>query len=266
MKIKLEDMSWPEVEEILKKPNVMILPTGCIEQHGRHLPLSVDLRCATYIAELAARKVTDEHNIRILVAPAVPYGEVSGFSKFPGTVGLSVDTFTRVIEDIIRGFASQGFKNILIINGHFGNVVPMAVALRKIGIDFPNLGLFAVNWWSMGSDAIQKMRKSKVMAHACELETSVSLVIQPENVHLDKAVKEIPGSALSSKWWAADTYGPKRLIHMSRRAFPKMGENAGVMGDPTVAAKEFGEKAIEAVIDELEELLLEIVKSEGVNP
>jgi creatinine amidohydrolase len=262
VKIRLEDMTWPEVEEVLEKPNVMLLPVGATEQHGRHLPLSVDFRCATYIAELAARKVTDEHNIRVLVAPVVPYGESSALTKFPGTISLSVDTTTRVIEDIIRGFISQGFKNILVINGHFGNVVPMAVAFRRVSTDFPDLGLYAVNWWALGSDVIQKIRKSQVMAHACELETSVSLIIQPENVHLDKAVKEIPSFPLSSKWWSADTYGPRRLIHMSWN-WPKTRENAGVWGDPTVATKEFGERAITAVVSNLTELLLERVQSKG---
>lgn len=128
----------------------------------------------------------------------------------------------------------------------------------------PKLGLFAVEWLALGADVIKKMRKSHG-AHAGELETAVSLVIQPENVHLDKAVKEFPVSPLSDKWWSIDPYGPKRIFHMSRRKFPKMGENAGVMGDPTVATKEFGEKVIAAVVDELTELLVEIVKSEGVN-
>ena len=262
MKIRLEDMTWPEVEGVLKEPNVVILPTGCLEQHGRHLPLSVDTRCAAYVAELAARKVTDEHNIRVVVAPPVIYGETLTFRNFPGTVGLSLDTITRVIEEIVRGFVSQGFKHILIVNGHFSNTLPISVALRKVSTDFPNLGLYAVYWWVLGSNAIQKMRKSQVMAHACELETSVSLVIQPENVHLDKAVKESQSIPVSSKWFAADTYGPKKLIHIPRQ-FPKMGKDAGVMGDPTVATKEFGEKVIAAAVDDLTELLLEIVKSEG---
>jgi len=261
MKIKLEDMTWPEVEEVLKEPNAVVLPTGCLEQHGRHLPLSVDTRCATHVSELAARKVLDEHNIRILVAPAVYYGETLTFKAFPGTVGLSLDTTTKVIEEIVRGFVSQGFANILIVNGHFSNTLPISVALRKVSTDFPNLGLYAVYWWVTGSEVIKKIRKSQVMAHACELETSVSLVIQPENVNLDEAVKELPSIPVSSKWFSGDFYGPRRLIHVSRR-FPKMGEDAGVMGDPTVATKEFGEKVIAAVVDELAELLVEIVKSE----
>jgi len=265
MEIKLENMSWPEVEEVLKEPNAVILPVNSVEQHGRHLPLSVDFRCPTYMAEKAARRITDEHNIRVLVAPPIIYGETTVFREFPGTIGLSADTLIRVLEDIIRSFISHGFKNILIINGHYDNRIPIGAALYKLSNEFPKLGLFAVEWLALGAEVILKQRKS-YGAHADELETSVSLVIQPENVHLDKAVKEYPVSSLSDKWWSIDPYSPKRIFHMSRRRFPKMGENAGVMGDPTMATKEFGEKVITTVVDELTELLMEIVKSEDTNP
>lgn len=262
MKVMLQDMRWPEVEAALKVPNVVILPTGCLEQHGRHLPLSVDTRCAAHVAELGAKKVTEEKNIKALVAPPVPYGETFTFRHYPGTVGLSVDTTIRVVEDIVRGFIGQGFKNILIINGHFSNTLPISVALRKISTDFPELGLFAVYWWVLGSEFILGERKSDVMAHACELETSATLAIQPENVDMNEAVKEVPPLPLPEKWFSCDFYGSRKLIHTARK-FPQMGRDAGVMGDPTVSSIEYGEKAIEACVDGLVELLVEIVESEG---
>ena len=116
MKIKLEDMTWPEVEEVQKSPHVLLLPAGSVEQHGRHLPLSVDSRCPTHVAEQAALKVSSEHNIRAVVAPAMHYtetGTTSTFAEFPGTIGLSVDTTAIVIEEIARSVIANGFKNML---------------------------------------------------------------------------------------------------------------------------------------------------------
>jgi creatinine amidohydrolase len=260
MKIRLEDMTWPEVEQVIKEPNVIILPAGCLEQHGKHLPLSVDFRYPIHIAELAARKIIDEYNIRILVAPAIIYGETLTFRKYPGTIGLSIDTLSRVIEEIVRDFISHGFKKILIVNGHHSNIIPITIALRKLSTEYPDWGLYAIRLFSLGSDFIQKMRKSQIMAHACELETSVTMVIQPENVQFDKAVKESQSISISGKWFSADTYGAKKLIHCSRQ-FPQIEEDAGVMGDPTVATRGFGEKVIAAAVDDLIELLLEIVRS-----
>lgn len=261
MKIKLDDMAWTEVDEVLSKPNAVLIPVGSIEQHGLHLPLSVDSRCATYMAEQAARKVTEEHQIRAVVAPTIHYTEVATFESFPGSIGISVDTEIRVIGDIARSFIKQRFKNIIFVNGHSSNVIPINTALRQVFVDFPDAGLYAVNWWALGFEVIPKIRKSTICLHADELETSVSLVIQPENVHLDKAVKEFPSYSLSERWVFPDFYGPNRVFYHSRKNYPKLGTGSGVMGDPTVASRETGEKIIEAVVDDLVKIMVEIVKS-----
>ncbi len=131
--IKFEDMSWPEVAEAVKEPNAIILPVGSIEQHGPHLPLNVDFRIVESIAWQAARKVSDEHKVSILVAPVVRYAEVStGFSKtFPGTTGLSFNTFMSVIGDVIWSLVNQEF-NIIVLNGHVPNHEAIAASLTLI--------------------------------------------------------------------------------------------------------------------------------------
>jgi len=268
MEIRLENLSWPEVEEVLKIPNAVILPTGSLEQHGLHLPLNVDYRCPTYVAELAARKVQNEHNIRVLVAPAVQYGETSStFGDFPGVIGLSVDTTMKVYEELARSFIHNGFKNIIFLNGHGPNAALIPVALRKVSMDFPNIGLYAIRWLHLGFDVIPKVRKQEWGLHADEMETSASLVIQPENVHLEHAVKELPSFSLSTRWFKADICGDiSKVIFHSRWKLPvKTNGSSGVMGDPTVASKETGEKILEASANDLVKIIVEIVQSEGNN-
>ena len=263
MKIKLDDMTWPEVDEVLRKPNAVLIPVGSVEQHGLHLPLSVDSRCAAYLAEQAAEKVTEDQQIRVVIAPTIQYTDVATFESFPGTIGISIDTEIRVIGDIARSFIKQGFRNIIFVNGHFPNIVPIDTALRQVSVDFPDAGLYAVYWWALGFEVIPKVRKSRCSLHAEELETSLSLVIQPENVHLDKAVKDVPSYSLSEKWVSPDFLGPNRVFYHSRKKFPKFGTNPGVMGDPTVASWETGEKIIKAVVDDLAEIIVEVVESGG---
>jgi len=263
MKTKLDDMTWPEVDEALKMPNAMLIPVGSIEQHGPHLPLSADFRIVAYLAEQAAKKVIEEHQIRVLVAPTIKYTNVRVFESFPGTVGVSIDTQIRVINDITRNFIKQGFKNIIYLNGHGDNVTPISAALRQVFFDFRDAGLYAVSWSALGYEVIPKVRKSKTALHAEELETSMSLVIQPDNVDLDKAVKYFPSHGLSEKWISQDFLGPRRLFYYSRKTYPKYGTDAGVMGDPTVASRETGEKIIEAVVNNLADLIVEIVESEN---
>ena len=263
MKIYLHDMTWVEVEKILKRPNVLLIPVGSVEQHGYHLPLNVDSRCATYLAEEAAKKANAEHRIKILVAPTIHYTDVNTFQDFPGTIGVSSDTETRIIIDIARAMLKQGFHNLIFINGHATNVVPISAGLRQASLEYPEAGLYALNWWALGFDVIPKIRKSQNCLHADELETSLSLLIQPKNVDIKKAVKEIPGFALSERFVSADFYGANRVFFNTRRKFPEYRKNAGVMGDPTVASRETGRKISEAVVADLVRIILEVVRSES---
>lgn len=262
MKIRLAEMKWPEVQELLGRPNVVLIPVGATEQHGLHLPLNVDSVCATYLSEKAAEKVNAENKIHVVVAPSIHYTDVSGFSSFPGSISITADTETRLIVDITRSFIKQGFKNILFINGHFSNTLPINMALNQVESEYPTAGLYALNWWALGFETIPKIRKSRCCLHADELETSLSLLIQPENVQMEKAVKEFPEFSLSEKWVKPDFYGPYRLFYHSRIKLPKMGSGQGVMGDPTVASQETGKQVADAVIKDLADIIVEVVNSE----
>ena len=262
MKTHLSDLSWPEVRELLTKPHAILIPVGSTEQHGLHLPLSVDSACAAYLSEQAAQKVGSENDITVVVAPTLHYGRVVAFAGFPGSIGISLDTATQLIADIASSLVKQGFKNIIFVNGHAENIVPISAGLSQVSSDFPGAGLYAVDWLALGFETIPKIRKSKAGLHADELETSLSLVIQPENVRMEKAVKETPEFSLSGKWVNPDIYGPNRMLYHSRVKFPRMGTGNGVMGDPTVASRETGEKVAAAVIKDLAEIIVEIVRSE----
>ena len=93
------------------------------------------------------------------------------------------------------------------------------------------------------------------MFHACELETSVSLVIQPDRVSMDKAVKQLLKFPLSPSFASPDMFSPQRVTFMHS---PKAIGDSGVMGDPTLANREKGEKILKTVIDNLVTLVLEL--------
>ena len=271
MGVRFAELSWSEVEDIIRKPNALVIPMGAIEQHGHHLPLNVDSLLATYVSEKAAIKVNEQTGISVLVAPCLNYTETAGFSfplsGYPGTVGVSVDTITRVIEDIVEGFLAMGFTNIVIVNGHYSNARIIPVALQKVHIDHPEAGLYALNYWSLATDVIAGVRRSDMSHHADELETSMMLVVKPEKVRLDKASKWEPKFSLSRKFAFPDLLGPNKMLFHSRRTMPRrqFGDRTGVMGDSTVAKRETGEQILSAAIDGLTDLLEEIVKSENVD-
>ena len=257
----LAELSWPQIAEIQKKAHLIILPVGSTEQHGHHLPVDVDSRLATLLAEQAAQKVNAAKKIRVLVAPTIHYTEVETFKEFPGTIGISLDTEIRLLQDVVRSFITNGFHNILILNGHFSNTIPINTALRQVNSEFSDAGLYAVNWWSLGS--LPKILKSPPSLHAEEMETSLYLVADPDKVDLSKAGTEYPKLSLSEKWVTPDFYGlGKTVFYHSRKKYPKFGKSKGIMGDATTASKETGEKIAQAVVADLIEIIVEIVASE----
>ena len=195
--IFLAELSWPQIAEIQKKAHLIILPVGSTEQHGHHLPVDVDSRLATLLAEQAAQKVNAAKKIRVLVAPTIHYTEVETFKEFPGTIGISLDTEVRLLQDVVRSFITNGFNNILVLNGHSSNTIPINTALRQVNSEFCDAGLYAVNWWSLGS--LPKILKSPPSLHAEEMETSLYLVADPDKVDLSKAGTEYPKLSLSEK-------------------------------------------------------------------
>ena len=101
--MRLEDLSWQDVEEYLKHDNRLILVIGACEQHG-YLSLLCDVKIPLALAD-AASQVTG-----VLVAPPVNFGISPYFLDFPGTLSLRVTTMLDMIEDIVRSAYRQGFR------------------------------------------------------------------------------------------------------------------------------------------------------------
>lgn len=263
MTVRLDEMTWLEVKEALKKPHVILLPVGSTEQHGPHLPLNIDSFWATYLAEQTARMVTDHYkDVSILVAPTIHYTDVSCHKMFPGTVGVKVDTLIRIIEDIVKSFIEQGFKKIILCNSHLENNCSIEAALRKVASEFPNAGLYGVNLVALGFDVRLNLTKagSEGMGHALEAETSMALAMQPHNVKLDRATSGNRKLPLSEKYLGAS--GMDRSKGVIYCTGISGWEESGIMGNPTLASKEEGEKIIEATRDHLADIVMQIMQQE----
>lgn len=135
----LQDLNWMDVEEYLKHEDRIILVTGSCEQHG-YLSLTTDAREPMAIATAAAEREN------VLVAPPLNFGVSSYFAAFPGTISLSVETFNRVVCEVVTELHRQGFKRVLVLNGHGGNS-GMEPALRELVNKLPGLHIVTHNWW-----------------------------------------------------------------------------------------------------------------------
>lgn len=139
----LGEMTWPQVEEYLKKQDSILVPVGSTEQHGPTGLLGIDFMTAFEIS-LAVGKKT-----KTLVAPPLPFGMALHHSAFPGTVTLTPQTYIQVVVEIIRSLTNQGFKKIIFVNGHGGNIAPITTAFCEFLNSNQTADLQLVNWWHL---------------------------------------------------------------------------------------------------------------------
>ena len=152
--MRLGELNWMEIEGYLKKDDRLILVLGSTEQHG-YLSVMTDVKIPLALADAASQQTG------VLVAPPLHFGSSPHFLAYPGTISLRVDTLTAVVEDMVRSLYSQGFKRILIMNGHGGNR-PVLNHLYNLAGEFKDLKMAWYSWWnSSGVLAFQESQGLK---------------------------------------------------------------------------------------------------------
>ena len=224
------ELTWQEVEERLKTMDVAILPVGSIEQHGPHLPLDTDAFDAEYLAQRVADACSDP---KPLVLPLIPYGVSYEHSEFKGTIGINNDTLAALVYEIGMNCARNGVNKLVIINGHGGNIPALNYAAQMITRDTK---IFVCLDTGETSDVdIYRIAETQNDIHAGEIETSTSLAVRPHLVKMDKAAKRLP--RFSSRYL---DFTSKRKV--SWYVHTKKISQSGVIGDPTKASSEKGER------------------------
>jgi len=141
--MRFDELNWMDVENYLKQDDRVILVLGACEQHG-YLSLAADTLIPQAIADAASQTTS------VLVAPALPFGVSPHFTTYPGTITLRLSTYLQVVEDIIRSLAGEGFRRILILNGHGGND-PVRTRLVELRNELPEVKIAWYAWWTAPS-------------------------------------------------------------------------------------------------------------------
>jgi creatinine amidohydrolase/Fe(II)-dependent formamide hydrolase-like protein len=236
---RLGDLTWPEARTRLKEVDVALLPVGAVEQHGPHLPLDTDAFDADHLANAVAQACRDP---KPLVLPLVPYGVSYHHADFPGTVGITPETLSQITYDIGMAAARNGVTKLLIINGHGGNAPALHFAAQKINRD---AHIFTcVDTGETSDPDINALAETPNDVHAGEIETSTSLAVRPEMVRMDLAARFVP--EFSSRYL---DFTSKRSVSWYART--SRISITGVLGDPTRATREKGERMWELMIRHL---------------
>ncbi|MBK8026978.1 MAG: creatininase family protein [Chloroflexi bacterium] len=173
--MRIQDLNWMQLEEYLRHDDRCVLPIGSTEQHA-YLSLCTD----NLLAERVALDAAEPLNIPVF--PVLNYGITPYFRAFPGSISLRVDTYLRVIGDVLDGLAEHEFRRILIVNGHGGNSPAQAFAAEWMA-DHEGVTVRFHNWWNAPRTWAKVMAIDPVASHASWMEnfpwTRLPGVIQP---------------------------------------------------------------------------------------
>ena len=227
--MSIYDLSFSEIKS---KKRRVIIPLGSIEQHGPHLPVTTDILIAEYMANQISKKIP------AYVMPGIPYGVSYEHESF-FNISISSDLLSELLTQVCISLAENGFRSIIILNGHHGNMGVVQYVPQKVASKNPKLNVFSINYWNL---------IEREFDHAGFVETSLMLSINPKLVQMNKAK---PG------------YSDKKRLHATYSTFLnnpssfKITKN-GVWGDPTKANSSDGRKimstAIKNIIRSIKEL------------
>ena len=160
--MKIAETNWLQLEAALARETRAVIPLGCTEQHA-FLSLATDSLLAERVALEAAAP------LGVPVFPVLPYGITPYFLAYPGTVSLRVETYARLLRDILDSLSGQGFRQFLFVNGHGGNQSGQVIAAEWQAAS-PQCSVQFHNWWNAPRTWEAVQAADPVASHASWME------------------------------------------------------------------------------------------------
>jgi creatinine amidohydrolase len=238
---------------------IAVLPVAAMEQHGPHLPLSVDTVLVDGVVAAALPQLAPD--LKVLFLPTQAVGLSPEHARFPGTLTLKTETILRLWTDLGESVAAAGIKKLLLFNSHGGQVSVMDMVARDLRARL-DLLVYSVSWFNLplldanGQDvnALFSADEHRFGIHAGDIETSMMLALDPAHVDMAQARDftssaqeraqrfDILGNGKSAKLgWQMQDYNP-----------------AGAVGNAAAASADKGRAVVAAAGRSLARLLAEI--------
>ncbi len=213
---------------------IVVLPVASMEQHGPHLPVGVD----TYLCEGVCKAGAELANVPVVVAPTLWCGMAEHHMAYGGTFTFDIPTYRAVLLCFLKSIERHGFKRVFIVNGHGGNIAALNSFLPEFARETALKVLAATYFELSASDIAPFLEDQKPVHHACEVETSLMMVIAPDTVKQERfgEAHGMLGMDVSKV-----LRGPPARFHAFKDVTP-----SGVIGDARRASKAKGEKVLAA--------------------
>jgi creatinine amidohydrolase len=210
-------INWMEFRELVpSKIETVLLPTGTLEPHGV-ANNGADITAPVAMANALATRVN------AMVAPAVPYGITGSMEAYPGAFQISEAAYRPYVKEVLLGLAKNGFKNIIILNGHGGpqtavlNAVAAEVATEK------RVRTLVINWWSFASDVTKEVF-GEDGGHAGWNETAMVQAIDRTLVHPERYSDRLATAYPAPGTWSAAPFPSSIGLYQPGQGYPKFDQ------------------------------------------
>jgi len=246
---RYEKLTWPEINDAVELGKVCIVPVGAVEQHGPHLPLDMDCVAPTEIARGVGQLMPE----RVVVLPTVSYGYTAHVMDFPGTINIHYEHFIHHVLDITKSLSYHGFNKIILLNGHGSNMPNLDLVARRTNLE-TQAECVALSWWmllTVDKTFMGRWRESEFpggCAHACELETSIYLYLDGDNMRRELNKSEIAAHNRESQFNWVDLFGAGSAPVVT---WTSTYTETGVCGESARATAEKGRVVYEESVKQL---------------
>jgi len=223
-------MQAADLVRLAERDAIVLLPVAAVEQHGPHLPTGTD----TFLCEEACRRTAElvQETRPIVVAPTVWMGLSEHHVAFGGTFTVSLATWHAILHDLCLAIGRAGFKWIVIVNGHGGNIS----ALNALTVDLTRqtgIAVASTTYVNFADEDIPMILEDQQnVQHACEAETSMIMAVRPELVNSSQIANAFGPQATQAAvlsqplhiWKSLKEMTPNGVFGDARRASPAKGE------------------------------------------
>lgn len=241
--MKFHESTAPAIRELDRQSVMVVLPLAAVEQHGPHMPTGTD----TILCGAVAEAVEEKSPENVLLLPTVWLGASQHHLPWQATLTAELPTYETLLCEILEPLLKNGFRRVLLLNGHGGNIDPMRVALRRLQPEYPDVLLTAGSYWSIAEQELADCMEGdiKTLGHACEAETSLMRHLRPELVQLGE------GESFSdlSDYLPDNEDGLMICRDMAQRT------KTGATGRPDLASAEKGEKMFGVIVKRVTEVI-----------
>lgn len=243
-KTRTAEMSWREVEEAINRGAAVLVPMGSTEEHGPHSPTG-DYLITDTVADRVASETGD------VMVPTIPYSYSEYFRHYPGTITVRPSTLQALVKDTVYCLLDQGFRHVILLNGHAGNEPILGPLLREIrrerGVLVPSVAPLG---FALAGGLRQELYGDTPTGHGGEPIGSIMTYLYPDLVDLDRAEDWASNPFLGQPAGINSITFEGKNVSMAVN-MEDITPPSGSLSDPRMASADKGERIVNSAVENL---------------